>query len=262
MRQTIGHFRFYLAIGILALTCSGADKWMEHYTSWTTQQADQVLNASPWARVAGAFIVIPKADPELADIQRVRPANEPAANPTYASDSHGVDDGNWDGGVGKLKRGQPPTIPVRVRWDSALPIRAALLKTEAPELTDTANTLNKPDKDYVIAVMGLVPARRKPDPDKDSEENAADLAASRLDLNAIRTGLRNQARLLRKYKQPIVPEDVHLDEATGLLQIYFPKTDPIVLDDKEVSFTTTYGTLKVVQRFRLKDMLYNGKLEL
>jgi hypothetical protein len=81
-------------------------------------------------------------------------------------------------------------------------------------------------------------------------------------LKALRLAFLNSARLLRPGKKPLTPEDVHFDEATGTLQIFFPKSDPITLSDKVVVFRTTFGTLKVVQGFRLKDMILKGELEL
>jgi hypothetical protein len=42
----------------------------------------------------------------------------------------------------------------------------------------------------------------------------------------------------------------------------FPKTPAFVLDDKEVEFSTKLGALVVKYKFRLKDMLFNGQLDL
>ena len=42
----------------------------------------------------------------------------------------------------------------------------------------------------------------------------------------------------------------------------FPRTDPITLDDKDVEFVTTLGTPEVKQKFKLKDLVVNGELEL
>jgi hypothetical protein len=58
-----------------------------------------------------------------------------------------------------------------------------------------------------------------------------------------------------------VPEDVRIDES-GNVRVFFPKTDAITLEDKEVVFGTAFGSIRVSQRFRLKDMVYKGKLEL
>jgi hypothetical protein len=42
----------------------------------------------------------------------------------------------------------------------------------------------------------------------------------------------------------------------------FPRTDPITLDDKEVELDLKLGTMEAKRKFNLKDMVYNGKLEL
>ena len=119
-----------------------------------------------------------------------------------------------------------------VRWDSARPVREALLKTHAPELLDTEHTLADADKDYVITVQGLAPARKPANPDADDEESHS--AAAPFDAKGIRLAFFSSARLTRSGKKPIEPEDVHLDEATGKVQIFFPKSDPITVDDKVV----------------------------
>jgi hypothetical protein len=245
--------------GLFAFAASAGEKWMEKdYNSWTPAQAQRMLLDSPWARRAGAVIQTQAEDPATKDIPLPRPSNVPDPGPSFKSDSYGVDDGQWDGGVAShARRGDPPTIPVMVRWDSARPVRAALLKSHAPELLDTANTIAQPDKDYVITVQGLAPAHKAPDPDDDHAD-----AAVPFDLKSVRLAFLNSARLLRSGKKPLAPEDVHLDETTGTLQIFFPKTDPITLSDKVVLFRTTFGTLKVVQGFRLKDMTLKGQLEL
>ena len=42
----------------------------------------------------------------------------------------------------------------------------------------------------------------------------------------------------------------------------FPKTQPIAADDKEVEFILKLGQVEAKRKFNLKDMVYNGKLEL
>jgi hypothetical protein len=253
---------FRTAAALLATVLWAGDKWMEKdYRSWSGSQAQQMLNDSPWARLAGAEIVLPKEDPSTKDIPLPRSANVPNPGPSYQGDAYGVDDGNWDGGVmGRAKRGDPPKIPVLIRWDSARPVRQALLKTHAPELGDTEHTLGDEEKDYVITVQGLAPVRKAPNPDADDEDNKS--IAAPFDAKSIRLAFFGSARLTRAGKKPIEPEDVHLDETSGTVQIYFPKSDPITLDDKTVVFHARYGTLRVAQGFRLKDMVVKGRLEL
>ena len=42
----------------------------------------------------------------------------------------------------------------------------------------------------------------------------------------------------------------------------FPKTNPVVLDDKDVEFSTKVEKLTVKYHFKPKDMVYHGKFEM
>jgi len=42
----------------------------------------------------------------------------------------------------------------------------------------------------------------------------------------------------------------------------FPRSMPFMVEDKEVEFDTKLGTSVVKYKFKLKDMLLNGKLEM
>lgn len=259
-------FGLYLAA---VLTLGGAmyagDKWSRvDFGSLTAAQAEKILNDSPWAKQAQATILTPKREPGPDDVPMPQPANVPPPGPSYKSDGYGVDDGHWDGGVGRIRSYKAPTVPVLVRWDSAVPVREALLSSKDRELRDTANTVTQPEKDYILTVIGLVPARREQARvDDDGLGRPAESDADRrADITRLRQGVLDSTRLLRPGKKPIAPEDVHLDDATGVLQIFFPKTDPIVPGDKEVAFSTQYGTLRLSEVFRLKDMLVQGRLEL
>lgn len=243
-----------LGTGMLA----GGQKWLDKdFHTWTDAQAQQVLMDSPWARQVGATIYV-----ENRDDPRDRVAQAPLApgqnpsGPSYASDGYGVDDGHWDGGVMRKRRGDPPTIPVTVRWASALPVREALVKTHDADATDTENTLRQAESHYVVTVSGLAPAQ------KAAAAHPTDGGDPAADLTRMRYGFLNTTRLLVSGKKPIAPEDIHIDTASGLVTVYFPKGEPIVASDKEVEFRTSYGGLRVAQRFRLKDMMSHGQLEL
>ncbi len=245
------HFRTLLALACFTSALLNAgQKWMKQdYTRWTPQQGQQILGESPWAKQAPAIYGSTDEDPRNTPAPLPTPAQAGLSDPTHgrtpgtlSADGRGADDGKWDGGVGRLPRGSVPKIPVLVRWDSALPVREALLQSHARDLRDSENTLAKPEKDYIITLIGLLPAH-----------NGSPQIAQ---------GLINAARLMPQNRKSIAPEDVRIDESTGTIQLFFPRTAPITLDDKEVVFTTVFGSMKIIQRFRLKDMLYRGKLEL
>jgi hypothetical protein len=249
------------AICLIPLLLGAADtKWMQKdYTQWTPAQAQRMLNDSPWAHEAAAFMGT--TDEDARDF--------PVSMPTPRDAGLGgreVNDGHWDGGVGRLPKGGNATLPVMVRWESALPVREALFLSHSKETTDTEHTLSEPEKYYVITVEGLVrgrPTPAAPDPDSaPTADNPANGGRVPVDINVIRQGLLNMSRLYPRDKKAIVPSDVRIDEQTGIVRIYFPKNVPIDLQDKEVTFETNYGSIKVAQRYKLKDMLYHGKLEL
>jgi hypothetical protein len=69
-------------------------------------------------------------------------------------------------------------------------------------------------------------------------------------------------QLVRKGKDPIAPKNVIVNSNTNMTYLVFPKTDAISEDDKDVEFRLTVGRIQVREKFNLKDMHFNGKLEL
>ncbi len=102
--------------------------------------------------------------------------------------------------------------------------------------------LNAPLTHYAISLIGF-PARM-------AQRNPSALAS--------------RAVLKRKNHDPIVAESIAIrpgDPPDGLV-FYFPRTDQITLDDKEVEFQLELGRMKIKRKFKLKKMVYNGSLEL
>ena len=158
-----------------------------------------------------------------------------------------------------MPRGGTPSLPVMVRWDSALPVRQALLRSQSGEPAEAA-------KDYVISVLGLVPAgtyRRAGRLDTQSTSDTLDSTGRDAhDPEEMLEGLMSTSRLFPHGLPPITPEDVKLDPATGAIHLFFPRSEAISLPNKEVAFATRFGSMKIQKTFRLKDMVYKGKLEL
>lgn len=67
-----------------------------------------------------------------------------------------------------------------------------------------------------------------------------------------------------KTKPPIRPADVQVRAQRRFADVYllFPKTDPITLEDREVEFVLEVKNLEIKKKFKLKDMVYKGKLEI
>ena len=211
---------------------------------------EKLLTESPWARQAPAKFALAKEEP---------PDFGPPPGAAQAGlPGNGAQSGiHWDGGVGRNDRYQTPTLNVLVRWDSAAPVLQALQQTN--QKTWSAE---ETQKFYIVTVIGLVPGGRYHSVGKpETQSNSADTIDA-ANPEQMLEGLMATSRLLPRGKDPIAPRDVKLDASTGALHLFFPKTDPLTLHDKEVAFYTQFGSMSVTAKFRLKDMVYQGKLEL
>jgi hypothetical protein len=235
--------RVVLLFATAAAAGGAGEIWnSKDYTQWSAEEVNRILTDSPWAKQVNASFSTPKREEEVSVIP------PPGASTANMGGTRGVTDGRWDGGVGRNIDDSPPKLPVTVRWDSALPVRQALLRSRPAdhpsEGGDTKENLNEPARDYIITVTGLLASHQS----KDRERMEKELIGT--------------AKLLRTGKAPIRPENVTLDPSIGVIQVFFPRTDPISMDDKEVTFELQFGSMKVARKFRLKAMTYKGKLEL
>jgi hypothetical protein len=197
---------------------------------WTSGDLELVLSNSPWSQTANAEF------PDTRDNEPVNvyalPGAQQAGLP--GNPRNGATDGRWDGGVGRnTGRGQLPTLPVLVRWDSAVPVREALARAHEPVPEQSV-------RDYIITVVGLV------SPGKDQPLE----------------GLMGRSSLKVPNKAPIGAEDAKVDPKSGTVHLYFPRSAAISAKDKDVVFSTRFGSLTVIKKFHLAEMVYQGRLEL
>lgn len=246
---------------LVAIAVYGAQPWSKNSSQWTQQDVQRVLGDSPWAQPAAASFASSETE------EPPPPGPLPGAAEAGMAGARGVTDGRWDGGVGKLPSRTVPSLPVTVRWDSALPIRQALLRLPASgEQSAGSYTSAQAQKDYIITVIGLVPAGRYKTagqlPTQSRSDQSGDSAVDPQDPEQMLEGLMVQSRLMPRNEKPIAPEDVKLDAASGAVHLFFPRNELIDPKDKEVTFVTRFGSMTIQKQFRLKDMIYQGKLEL
>jgi hypothetical protein len=77
--------------------------------------------------------------------------------------------------------------------------------------------------------------------------------------------MKDATTLKIKGRDPIAParvESISTPEGGRTVIFLFPRTAAIGMDDKEVDFETAMGPQEITAKFRLKDMLYHGKLDL
>lgn len=135
-------------------------------------------------------------------------------------------------------RGLAPTLTVR--WESALPVQEAHLK-----LPDS----NGPSIDegyYTLAVFSI-PYRLIGE-----------------DLRDLDKRLKSEGQLKREGRKTVRSSEAKvLEQDNGLLVLFkFPRSSEITKSDGAVEFAAHIGEVKVVQSFRLNEMVIADKLEL
>ena len=242
----------------LALAFAADPAWKgKQVTEWTDDDTKQILNDSPWAKT-----VKPAIDRSAQNSQR-RSGGGMGRGGGIGMGGIGIGlpgmggmgrrggmGGPGGGGYpGGGRRGgtddgtsttsnEPPAL--KLRWESAFPIREAELKAR-----DTSSpTLDA--NHYAIAVYGV--------PSRMASADSKNLANQ----------LKKQAAIKRDGKKNLKPSSVEvLQREDGPVIVYlFPRTKEITRQDKRIEFDAHIGRLQFSQSFYVDDMNYQGKLEL
>jgi hypothetical protein len=239
-----------LLLVVATLAVLGSQPWKEDPSRWNSQDSERILTDSPWAQEVPAIFAL------AADNAAPPPPTIDVPQGGMPNPHNGATDGRWDGGVSRVKRNGPPTLNVIVRWDSALPVRQALERENAAAPYSDEQLRSH----YIITVLGLVPAGRYGKPALQTQSSSSDEVDVRNPEQMLENMMR-YSRLALRDKPALTPDDARLDSATGALHLFF-KREQITKDDKEVLFETRFGSLSISRKFRLKEMMYQGQLEL
>ena len=243
---------------LLLVSAAGgrADEFWESrtYPNWTGEEVDRLLTNSPWAKPMRVSFLL-----ENRPGQRVMSFSDVGLPPGIGLPG-GVP--GWPGGVGfpRGRTGSPgpqtggasarAEAYLTVRWSSALPVRQALLldrsRRELALSGDAPAALELEQPDYLIDVFGL-PAQTV---SGGTKELATSLAAT--------------ASLVRKGRRPVSAESVEIPPYGNHLSLHFrfPRTDPILLEDRQVEFFAAGGPFEFRKAFKLPPMVYGGRLAL
>jgi hypothetical protein len=215
----------------LAICLCAADFWQtKPYTDWSDKDIQKLETNSPWSKQVPLSLGGAGGAPDTGRARR-----------------------GGSGSVGDIDSSVIPSggasMSVTVSWRSALAFREAVVKekfgAEAATSADAKKIIDDDPKFYLVMVSGL-PGRAVHGNDKTKDS------------------LLQNTSLIVKGKDPIQATDVQTggNEQRALVLFFFPKTASLSLDDKEVEFSTKLGAIVVKQKFRLKDMMFNGKLDL
>ena len=264
--------------GLFALISGSAlllagDFWQDKKPSeWTEKDIQRLETKSPWAKDASVVSNYER----LAGLGRRGGMGDASGQLGRAGGmgGPGMGGGGWGGGGGgggwgggrgdrgESDQGGMPTPKVLVRWDSAAPLRDAAAKGP---VTEMAKRVAEWTQDfYVVSVTGLPMMRsmgsgRKGDPQAPNPERIEQMQ------RRLEQRLKDATKLTIKGRDPIAParvESISTPEGGRTAIFLFPRTAAISMDDTEVKFETAMGPQEITAKFRLKDMLYHGKLDL
>jgi hypothetical protein len=248
--------RLFALSALLPAALWAAGVWeSKPFNEWTDKDLLKVVNDSPWARQTRAMLsnAIPGgragASPEPGGIDASSGgATGNRRQPNTGGGAFGPDP-SVD--IDQPSQSSQQGVPIVIRWQTALPLRQAQMRgkygKEAATSPEAQKYLEQEPNIYVIAVAGL--------PGLMVSSGAGDQA---------KQNIGEHTTLTIKGREPLRPVAVQfVANGTSVdVLMAFPRTVPITLEDQEVELASQIGPASVKYKFKLKDMLLRGKLEL
>jgi len=230
-----------------------ADFWQKPASEWSDKDVQKMLNNSPWAKPFS----IPMSGPATSGMGNaqgnsgVDPGNAAPISEGGGGGRGGGGGGRGGGGGGRGGDGGGgggfggASIDVVARWQSALPEKQAFARlkygAEAATSADAKQMVDRVENGYLIVITGnLRPFMRNQE--------------------AFKKTLQETTALSVKGKAPLKVEDMQVSPQQ--IMLLFSKEVPLTVDDKEVELTAKMADVVLKYKFKLKDMVFNGKLEL
>ena len=238
-----GLFLFPLIVISAMLLMASDPAWKtKPPAAWTADDARQVLRASPWARVIKAGVARRQSEDERREGGEMGQAKgvgydnvDPKGSGPKISPNIFTPAGNQ-----RSARSYPGSMPVMLRWESALPIRMAELKNQEfdPPTIETDG--------YHIAVYGMPQGDFKGDP------------------KHLGDPLKKEAMLKREGRPDVRPSSAEVFQRpdTVVVVYVFPFSAEITKKDGKIVFYAQIGRIIVNETFDLSEMDFQGKLEL
>jgi hypothetical protein len=248
-------FKKSFMLALLCAVCAwAADFWTtKPFTDWSDKEVQKIISDSPWAgkvtMSAGLSLSVPEAGGGGGRGGGGRGGGRSSGPQGDAANSDpGVAGGG--GGGGDFGGAGPSGVTVTLFWQTAAPVKQALIKrqygAEAGTSPEAKAKLDRVEQVYVLTMLG-VPGFA--------------LASAQGDKKA---ALLDSTMLTVSGKPPLKAADVQVSGGRGAstVSFLFPKTTTFTVEDKEVEFSSKFGTSTVKHKFKLKDMVFNGKVEM
>lgn len=230
-------------------TLLSADFWQKKkFSEWNEKEVAKILSDSPWARKVSA-----KAPGDSGDRGGRGGMDIGGGSPSEGGGGGGKRGGGKRGGGGPDIPPAPPGVPtidIVVWWQSALPIKQAIaryrFKDEAGTSAEAAKMLAREEEYHMLGLIGIPQRVAGPKPEV----------------------LKSAAMLNVRNVPPIEPAGVLVENTPGRVNIFlfFPKHQPgahaFKVEDGEVELVVKSPTIQFKQKFKLKDMVFDGKLEM
>ena len=235
-----------LAAVISGVPLAGAEFWdVKDFSGWSAKEVAKMLSDSPWAHRLDILT------PNLSLASRVGGLTGGVVGNGGRGGRAPGGGGVGGDGAGNLGGGSflasPHRTPIVVRWSSALPLRRALFRERLANVDTPAPPpphLDPIDRYYRIAVVGL--------PFTQSVGSITELQPV--------TSLKRKD----KARTPMAPVDVSFEYEGELLTIEFSfsRAETIGESDAEIEFVTRLAETEIKTKFKLKEMMVAGRLEL
>lgn len=232
-----------LLVAASCLTAADLSWTSKPPNQWTEKDARQILAKSPWSRETQATITRRLTEEQLREggqLGQPHGLGYDGLDPKGSGPTVSPNIFTGAGGDDRSPRSLPRPLTLRLRWETALPVQLAELKSH-----ESAPPTLEGDG-YRIAIYDI--------PDGDFNGDPVRLGAP----------LRNQAALKREGKKDVRPVSVEVFRVdNGVVVVYlFPLTAEITKKDQLIEFEAQIGRIVVDQSFDLSQMYFQGKLEL
>lgn len=242
-----------LVLASAGIAIAGSSWQKEDPGQWTSEDVYQILNNSPWSKSVTVNVTRGSGYDSEAPAGSGNGGTWGEGMPGGGMGRGGLGGGGMGRGMGRGRGGsqnrQGPTVTVQ--WASALPVRLAEAKMSGGSPDVTAQ---KPLNEYVIAVTGLPKSGFSGASSGNSNDDTDDAAlADHLKVITV----------LSIGHERLNPTKVELNQGRdGRTIFHFDKEEPATVDQKDAEFRITSDRMELRKKFALKDMEYQGKLEL